>query len=134
VLNWQRTQCELEETRTKQLAAGLQQLQAEQTALDESRQTANRTVLDAQSPLPGDLSALAGYRRVLDLKQRQLAEAVRQCEQRLAAQRKRWTEARRRCRLLEKLKERRRAEYDYEMNRELESLASETFLARWNAS
>ncbi len=71
---------------------------------------------------------------MLDLKQRQLAEAVRQCEQRLAAQRKRWTEARRRCRLLEKLKERRRAEYDYEMNRELESLASETFLARWNAS
>jgi hypothetical protein len=41
-------------------------------------------------------------------------------------------EARRRCRLLEKLKERRRAEWEKARDRELEELASESFLARWN--
>ena len=40
-------------------------------------------------------------------------------------------EARRRCRLLERLKERRLAEWTRERDRELEEVASESFLARW---
>jgi hypothetical protein len=34
--------------------------------------------------------------------------------------------------LLEKLEQRRRAEWQREADRELESLAAESFLARWN--
>jgi hypothetical protein len=40
-------------------------------------------------------------------------------------------EARRRCRLLERLKERRLAEWTSARDRELEEVASESFLARW---
>ena len=40
-------------------------------------------------------------------------------------------EARRRCRLLERLKERRLADWTAERNRQLEEVASESFLARW---
>ena len=40
-------------------------------------------------------------------------------------------EARRRCRLLERLKDRRLAEWSKARDRELEELASESFLARW---
>jgi hypothetical protein len=41
-------------------------------------------------------------------------------------------EARRRCRLLERLKERRKGEWDIAFNRELEAVAAESFLAQWN--
>ena len=41
-------------------------------------------------------------------------------------------EARRRCRLLEKLKERRLAEWRAAAEREIEALAAEAFLTRWN--
>jgi hypothetical protein len=40
-------------------------------------------------------------------------------------------EARRRCRLLERLRERRRAEWKTENDRELEQVAAESYLARW---
>jgi hypothetical protein len=39
--------------------------------------------------------------------------------------------ARRRCRLLEKLRDRRREEHEQAINRELEEIASELTLARW---
>jgi len=41
-------------------------------------------------------------------------------------------EARRRFRLLEKLKERRLAEWQKVQERELDQIASESFLAKWN--
>ena len=41
-------------------------------------------------------------------------------------------EARRRCRLLERLKERRLAEWTAERDQELEEMAAETYLARWS--
>ena len=41
-------------------------------------------------------------------------------------------EARRRCRLLERLKERRLAEWTTARDRELDELASESYLAKWN--
>ena len=50
----------------------------------------------------------------------------------LAAREAALMEARRRCRLLERLKERRRAEWRAEEGKELEALASESFLARWS--
>jgi hypothetical protein len=41
-------------------------------------------------------------------------------------------EARRCCRLLERLKERRRAEWQAATDREMEELAAESFLAGWS--
>jgi hypothetical protein len=41
-------------------------------------------------------------------------------------------EARRRCRLLERLRERRWTEWQLARDRELEELASDSYLAQWN--
>ena len=41
-------------------------------------------------------------------------------------------EARRRCSLLERLKERRLAEWTHERDRELDEIAAESYLARWS--
>jgi hypothetical protein len=50
----------------------------------------------------------------------------------LAAQEAAMLEARRRCRLLERLKERRGGEWRMAENREVDELASESYIARWN--
>jgi hypothetical protein len=50
----------------------------------------------------------------------------------LAKQRKKYSEAKRRVRLLEELRDRRLQEWKYEEAAVLEELASESFLANWN--
>ena len=50
----------------------------------------------------------------------------------LGEQQKVMLEARRRCRLLERLKERRLAEWTAERDRELDEIAAESYLARWS--
>jgi hypothetical protein len=52
---------------------------------------------------------------------------------RLAQQRALWIEARKRYRILERLRHRKLVEYASEMDRELELLAAEAYGARWNA-
>ena len=61
-----------------------------------------------------------------------LAQRLLQCGRELAKQRKKYSEAKRRVRLLEELKDRRLQEWKYEEAALLEELASESFLANWN--
>jgi flagellar export protein FliJ len=61
-----------------------------------------------------------------------LAQRLLQCGRELAKQRKKYSEAKRRVRLLEELKDRRLHEWKYEEAVLLEELASESFLANWN--
>jgi flagellar export protein FliJ len=131
VLSWQRTQTDLEENRTKQMSAALAQTRAALVEVESSRAGAGRETVQAATLHPRDLAALAGYRRRLALREAALRRQEQECEQRLADQRRRWVEARRRCRLLEKLKERRLAEYTLQLGREFDAQASEMFLSRW---
>jgi flagellar export protein FliJ len=61
-----------------------------------------------------------------------LAQRLLQCGRELAKQRRKYSEAKRRVRLLEELRDRRLTEWKYEEATELEELASESFLANWN--
>jgi hypothetical protein len=55
-----------------------------------------------------------------------------ECQRELAARQAGLLEARRRCRLLERLRERRWTEWQQARDRELEELASDSYLARWS--
>ncbi|HTC37143.1 MAG TPA: hypothetical protein VK724_27430, partial [Bryobacteraceae bacterium] len=61
-----------------------------------------------------------------------LAQQLLRCGRDLARQRKSYSEAKRRVRLLEELRDRRLREWKYEEAAQLEELASESFLANWN--
>src|ERR1700722_19609089 len=61
-----------------------------------------------------------------------LAQRLLQCGRELTKQRRKYSEAKRRVRLLEELKDRRLQEWKYEDAARLEELASESFLANWN--
>ena len=75
--------------------------------------------------------ALAAYRQRLIAELRALELKRTACEREVEAQRQKVLEAQRQCRLLEKLEQRRRVEWQLAADSELESLAAESFLARW---
>jgi flagellar export protein FliJ len=132
VLAWRRTELDLEESRLRQVAAGIRELDLTRTRLDLARDRAEQSVRQAPAADAADLWALAAYRDRLLAELRELAGRKKTAEQELAAQRQKVMEAQRQCRLLEKLEQRRWAEWRAQDDRETESLATESFLAVWN--
>jgi hypothetical protein len=131
-LQWRRTQLELEEAKLRQLVAAVEELRLAAVRLDLAKNRAEQSVCVAQTVEAGDLWALAAYRQRLIAEKQALAVRRRACQQEADAQRQRVVGAQRQCRLLEKLEERRRAEWQRDQDREIETLASESYLARWN--
>jgi hypothetical protein len=131
-LDLRRLQLELEESKFRQQAAAL----AELDRLGEEMRTqcarAENQVREGGSAVGRDLAALGDFRRYAQAKEKELAKRRMEGEKALVELRQAMLEARRRCLLLEKLKERRQADWDKALNRELEELANESFLARWN--
>ena len=134
VLEWRRRQAELEELKLTQLLAEAQRLEDARRALEETRLQSQREIVTNPSPSAQDLWLLRDY--LSDAKRQehgllqQLAEQLRRVE----AQRLRTMEARQRREALEKLKQGRYDEWRREAEKEMESLASEAFLARWSQS
>jgi len=132
VLNWRNTQLEIEENRLRGLVAVREQLALEAVQLEMAQSRAEQSVRESAAVWAGDLWALAGYRQRLIAQRAALAERRKACAQQIETQRQKVLEAQRQCRLLEKIEERRRGEWQREADRELETLASESFLTRWN--
>jgi hypothetical protein len=132
VLAWRRTQLETEENRLRQLVVKVEELVQAAEKLNLVKSHAELTVREGKAIDAADLWAWSAYRKRLLAESRALAEQKRECEQQVAAQKERTREAERRCRLLEKLEERRREAWRVEADREIENLAAESFLALWN--
>jgi len=131
-LKWRRTQLEVEEQKLQQLAASLAQMELAAARLDLAKGRAEVEVRQSAVVEAGDLWALAAYRQRLLAELQALALRRAECRQQTAAQREKMREAQRQCRLLEKLEQARRAEWQREADKETETLAAESFLARWN--
>ena len=119
--------------------AKLENLVREQIRLQTLRAglSADKSKLDASMgtfpDLRGDdLRAVTAYTLRLKRQAEELLELQNQCARDLGLQRQKCREAKQRFRLLEELKERRLKAWRYEQAHELESLASESYLANWN--
>ena len=121
VLDWRRTELDMEETRLRQLHAERAALDREKAALESARDNAGRSVLERDSVYGSELQLLSGYRAAVKLLSARLDEKRRTSEQATLAQQQKLLEARRRLRLLENLKDRRLAEWKYEKERQLEA-------------
>jgi flagellar biosynthesis chaperone FliJ len=130
-LEWRRTQSELEENALRQLAAKLEELALAAVRLDLVKSRAEIAVRQSAAVEASDLWALAAYRQRLIAELQQLAQQKKEGERQLAAQRQKVMEAQRRFRLLEKLEQRRHAEWHRQADMEMENLAAESFLAGW---
>ena len=130
-LEWRRAELEQAEARFKQQTAELAAIER-QRAESEAADLRAETEVRAWRPVSGeDLAALAAFRTGMR-RQWELLQARRlECERTLAERQKEMMEARRRVRLLERLKERRLAEWRADFDRELEQQAAESYLAQW---
>ncbi|HEY1184356.1 MAG: hypothetical protein ABSG79_24840 [Bryobacteraceae bacterium] len=132
VLDWRQTQLELEEIKFKRQTAALADLDRARAELEAAGVKAEVQVRD-WIPLVGrDLAALGSFRLSIRMKEKEIAARRAECQEKLYAQQRVMLEARRRCRLLERLKERRFSEWELAQNRELEQLATESYLAQWS--
>jgi flagellar export protein FliJ len=133
VLDWHRTDCERCAGKIKRTSTELDRAKLQLAQLRASRVACEQQVISAPRLDILDLNSLAAYRQRACRREQTLARACSQFEARLAEERRNWQEASRRLRVLEKLKARRLAEYDYEFDREVEAFASEAYLAQWQA-
>src|ERR1035438_7498058 len=131
-LDWRRIQLELEEVRYKQQVASLAGLDRQRAQVEASGIRAEIQVREWSPIAAGDLSALGNFRLYVKSQESEIARRRFEVAQKLVEQQKLMLEARRPCRLLERLKERRLTEWTAGRDREVEEIAAESYLARWH--
>ncbi len=130
VLRWRRAQLDVEQFALSRLTAEGARWDALLARLDRARDEAN--ALMRSGPVSGaDLGALARYQEHLAQQRKAGLDRRWDCEKRTEQQRARLLKARREHRLLEKLRQARRAEWEAAVDREFEALAAEAYLAQW---
>ena len=133
---WRKSQIDIE-------YAKLQRLFDEMRILEASVASLHSTVEEARAPIQiaaaagnpldaGELTRLDDYQLFARHQVGVFARKKQQILERITAQRARLVEARRNFSLLDKLKERAQEKWQAEHDKELEDLASELFLAKWN--
>jgi flagellar export protein FliJ len=132
VLRWRGVELTAEEAKLKALVQ--EQLHLQTLLADVSAERSKLiSSLGSMPDLRGDdLRTLTACGLRLRRTAETLAQRLLQCGRELTKQRKKYSEAKRRVRLLEELKDRRLHEWKYEEAAQLEELASESFLANWN--
>ena len=132
VLAWRRTELELEQYKMRLLCVELERIEQSRARLTAERVVAHHEILRARRIDGAELNAHAARLVYFDGQERALLRRRREQEQLIAEAHKRLLEAQRRLRLLEKLKASRHAQWQTELNREIEAFAAEAHLVRWN--
>jgi flagellar export protein FliJ len=131
VLRWRQTQLELEQFALSRLTAECARWDAALKKLEDGRRAAENSAHSSGPVRGGYLAALATYQKHIQHEKQLCTERRHECERKMEQQRARLLKARREFRLLEKLRQLRRAEWEIAVDREFEALAAEAYLARW---
>lgn len=129
VRRWRREQAELEELELRKLYSQLQAIEAERQSIEAARLAAEQIL---QDPNIGseDLVNLESFRFHSRNRLRQAEEKRKQAETKIHEQRNKVVEAKRQFELLERLKQKRVAEWRAAQDKEQEELAAELYLAK----
>jgi hypothetical protein len=133
VLEWYTRQYELEERRLTVCLAALADAKAAIASLLAERLAVECEIVARKSIPAPEFAALGLYRLGVRKRELELNAVKDRCDAEANAQRVKLRAAERRVRLIEKLRERRLAEYTYAETRELEELASDAFFSKWAA-
>jgi len=131
VLDWRATALHIEESRFKQQAEALADLERARAGLRREAILVENEVRRSKAIAGSDLAALSAFRSQMQVREKRIAATQAEAQKKLLAQQAVMLEARRQCRLLERLRERRLTEWKQAANKEVEEAASEAFLARW---
>jgi flagellar FliJ protein len=130
LLRWRERQAEMAESELHLLIARRDRISSRIHELQQARHEAECGVRDSAEVSAPELAALSTFRRRCVQLEEEQRKSLMECEEEIVQQRRRAVEARRKTRLLERLKERRREEWRLEMDREQERLSSEMQLIR----
>jgi len=129
VLRWRAAQLASEEAR-------LQRLIEEQTRMQQQLHLLRAEKLKTEGSAAGlgalrgaDLASLHGYRMHIAAEELRLNELLKRKDEEIAAQQTTYREAKRKCRLLEELRNRKLTAWRYEWEQELEQIAAESYTA-----
>jgi hypothetical protein len=131
VLSWRETQLSIEEADLDRLRFDLKTVE---TALEdlELRDAREMEIVEcARSLKGGDLAGIASAREWMNLERKRLNARIADCLRGIEVRAAALMEARRKVRLVERLKEHRHATWTEEENHRLEELAGESAVARW---
>ena len=132
VLRWRAVQLAAEELKLKRLLQEQFRLQTLGAELGVEK-TRLLSSLEKFADLRGqDLHAAGAYSVLLNRHAEKIAQQLARCEKDLGVRKKKYQLAQQRVQLLEELKKRKLADWRAEEVRELETLASESYLAAWN--
>jgi hypothetical protein len=132
VLDWRRTELEMEELKFKGQIAALAELDRARAELEAEGIRAELQVRDWKSTSGYDLAALGSFRLRVQKREREIAAQRDQGQRQLETQQAAMLEARRRFRLLERLRDRRMHEWQAACDREVEETAAESYLSRFS--
>jgi hypothetical protein len=131
VLVWRRQEQRREEARLEALNGALRALEAEAAAVPKRRADALEALAHAESVTGADLAALELHRQWAIREAKRLAQEIAETRRSLTAQEIKLAEARRRVKLVERLKERRLETWRLESDKEMEVLAGEFAVMEW---
>jgi flagellar export protein FliJ len=131
VLDWRGIQLRTEEEKLAGLQQKLAALIHREKALTAAQTRSEAAVLSSACIEGSDLRALTGFRVRIKSERAALQASRAQCEAQIVEQRKRLLKARKDCRILEQLKEKRHQEWTYLGEREIEETAAESYISRW---
>jgi hypothetical protein len=129
VLGWYRERCRLEENRLRVLTELAARAESEIERHRKEVQAHQTELFQSQNLRAFELTALSSFCRQAKKREAQLSEHWNNSKRLLETQRKVVLAAQQRLQLLEKLHDRRLGEHRYLEARELEELASESYLA-----
>ena len=132
-LQWRDTQLRTEEAKLEQQFQRLHALENIISQCDTARAEEEAAVLRAPLINPQELVALDRYRSHLAAQKVRLQQGIRDIQTAIAAQQQRMVEVRRGVKLLEKLRQRQRDQWQADFDRELENEAADLYLAKWSA-
>ena len=132
VLRWRSVELTAEEAKLKAMLQVQLHLQTQLADVSAERSKLISSLGSMPDLRGDDLRTLTACGLRLRRTAETLAQRLLQCGRELTKQRRKYSEAKRRVRLLEELKDRRLQEWKYEDAARLEELASESFLANWN--
>ena len=132
VLRWRSLELASEEAKLEQLLREQLRIQTVRAGLSAEKSNLDRSLATLPDLCGTDLRAVSAYSLHLKRQAETLAEQMAKCDRDLVEQKKKYRTAKQRFRLLEELRARKLDQWRQDQARELESLATESFLAVWN--
>ena len=132
VLSWRSKQMRMEESRLATCLDAMRVLETRVAAFHAERLAIERDLLQQRAIPAAEFIQLGRYRLHAQRQEIEFGEQRRAGEKAMSEQRERVRKAQQRVMLLEKLRERRLAEYRYAFHQELETVAAEAHLSRWS--